>query len=462
MASRFVDGELESVTEYTPMKRALFLLMVLSASAQAMWGQAAQNPTPGTFFGENLSANTFSAGYAWPAPPMGAIRLWDSGTRWNQIETSQGNYTWTTFDAWLAAAAANNVDVTYTFGPGTPTFYSNGSSSTCSYSPSSVCGPPGGAGCTLSGNPYACWDAWVSALVARANGKIKYWEGWNEFDIGQNYPQPADVPTMIVLMIRANGIIKTSCPTCVFVSPAIADGDFSSGGIMGRYLSGGGAAISDIVAFHGYIGYSSYAEPEAIASRISSAKALMNANGLSGHELWDTEASWGHDSNLASAPTCSGGLNSCGAGWLARNYLIHWSNGISRYYWYGYSHTSQIGTLWTPTPTANPGTLNPAGTAYGEVYNWIVGSTLTTPCASSSNTYTCGLTLSNGSQALAVWSTAGSASYAPAALFTQYKDLTGATHAVIGSITIGYAPVLFFGAGTTPPLPPTNLKATVQ
>ena len=147
---------------------------------------------------------------------------------------------------------------------------------------------------------------------------------------------------------------------------------------------------------------------------------------------------------------------------MARNYLIHWSNGISRFYWYGYYHSSSIGTLWTPTPSANPGTLNAAGTAYAQVYNWIVGSTLTAPCSSSSNAYTCGLTLSNGSQALAVWNTSGNASYTPPVQYTQYKDLTGATHTVTGSITIGYAPVLLVGAGTTAPAPPTNLKINVQ
>src|SRR5208282_5516206 len=52
----------------------------------------------------------------WPTIGFGGIRLWDTATRWAQIEKSPGVYDFTTLDSVLARAYSHGVTtVIYTF-----------------------------------------------------------------------------------------------------------------------------------------------------------------------------------------------------------------------------------------------------------------------------------------------------------------------------------------------------------
>jgi hypothetical protein len=78
-----------------------------------------------SYFGLAISGN---AGVVWPSAAtqplkVSAVRAWDSGTRWDQIETAKGVYSWTTLDAFIAQAQAQGQEVLYTFG-GVPEFSS--------------------------------------------------------------------------------------------------------------------------------------------------------------------------------------------------------------------------------------------------------------------------------------------------------------------------------------------------
>jgi hypothetical protein len=92
---------------------------------------------------------------------------------------------------------------------------------------------------------------------------------------------------------------------------------------------------------------------------------------------------------------------------------------------------------------------------------------MTKACADSGTVWTCGLTLANALQALAVWNTAGNSGYSPAAQYTTYGDLGGRTNSVIGPVTIGIQPILLQGTAVAaapppPPPPPTNLTAVAH
>jgi len=76
-----------------------------------------------SFFGAD-----FNNASDWPptdglnqAATLGGIRLWDDGVKWADINTSNGVYDFTGLDTFLGQAAANNMDVLYTFGD-TPQF----------------------------------------------------------------------------------------------------------------------------------------------------------------------------------------------------------------------------------------------------------------------------------------------------------------------------------------------------
>ena len=53
---------------------------------------------------------------------FGAVRLWDTGTTWRQIETSPGHYSWTRLDSLVSAARERGVQVMLVLGM-TPSFY---------------------------------------------------------------------------------------------------------------------------------------------------------------------------------------------------------------------------------------------------------------------------------------------------------------------------------------------------
>jgi hypothetical protein len=66
------------------------------------------------------------------------------------------------------------------------------------------------------------------------------------------------------------------------------------------------------------------------------------------------------------------------------------------------------------------------------------------------------MTRPGGYQALAVWNSVKSKSYAPASQYTQYLDLDGNTSPLNGAVTIGFSPILLVSSAL--PAPPTNLN----
>jgi polysaccharide biosynthesis protein PslG len=413
-----------------PIKELILLWTIFwfSPFVSPAWSQ-----TPATFFGMHAHSGVLGS-QPWPPIPMGSIRLWDTYTKWNDLEPSKGVYTWSNLDGYLALAQAHNVDVLYTFG-GTAAWAASGSSTKCAYSPGS-CFPP---------SNIQDWDEFVTAVVAHAAGKIKYWELWNEPNLIEFWA--GDVPTLVTMSQHAYKIIKAAEPSAIILSPAVTD--VAGGSYLNSYLSAGGLGYLDVIAFHGYPSYTSYADPEGVVTILNAVKTAMASNQISGTPIWDTEGAWGLDTNL------SNNANAQGAGYLAREYIIQWSNGVSRFYWYAWNNT-HTGTLWTSS-----GGIQPAGVAYGQLYNWIVGATTSSPCTmASDSTWSCSLTRPGGYQGLAIWNSATTTSYTPASQYKQYLDLAGHTNPVNGSVTIGYNPILLQSSVSPPP--PTNLKATSQ
>src|ERR1019366_8620789 len=105
-----------------------------------------------------------------------------------------------------------------------------------------------------------------------------------------------------------------------------------------------------------------------------------------------------------------------------RDYLLHWSNGITRFYWYAWDGETW-GALWDRANGPNS-----AAEAYQQVYSWMVGAAMVAPCSLNGGTlyhaiYTCDLTRSGSYQARAVWNTDGGSTYTAPSQFTQYRDL---------------------------------------
>ena len=384
---------------------------------------------PATYFG--MTVQYFMT--TQPAVQYGTTRSWDAyyysynntpGVDWPHISTSRGSYNFTALDSFISVNQARNQDIIYTFGL-TPQWASADPSNTSSGYGPGECAPPAS---------LADWDAFVTAIVTHAKGKIKYWELWNEPQ--DSYGYCGDIPTMVALSQHAYAIIKAIDPTATVLSPAVTSNDGPAW--LEGYLKAGGGAYFDVLAFHGY--WSTTAED--ITTVVGTYNALAATYGLTAKPVWDTEASWaGRNGGV-------GGLTDLTqrAAFLSKYYLLHWSLGVSRFVWYAYDATSQWGQLWDSTNG-----LHQDGVAYGQTYAWMVGATLTAPCSEDGQgTWSCHLTRPNGYQALALWNSGTMVSYSVTGKYKESRDLQGKVTPISGgSVQVSNLPILL----ETGPLP---------
>lgn len=417
-----------------------FVVAALIAGTRIAHAQT-QAAIPASYFSMSMQSGVLG-GQPWPTASFGGIRLWDTNTSWAELSASSGSYNWTNLDNWMAAAETHNVDMIYTFGNVPQWASSNPSDNSCSYGPGQ-CDAPSDLNTDGTGTDQN-WKTFVTAVATHSAGRIKYWEIWNE---PTNTGDWTGTTAQLARMGKdAYTIIKSIDPTAQVLSPSVSAYTTPGyGANIAQWLSGyfaaGGGAATDIVAFHGYY----YTNAEDIVQIVTNIKAALAAAGQSGKPLWDTEASWGTSVEFQGWPANLSDTTAQ-ASFLARYYLLQWSEGVSRFYWYSWNN-SAWGTLWNPST----GTILPAGTAYIQVYKWLVGNTLTTPCAANaSGVWTCMFTNTSGQQSEAVWNPAGSTSYQSGSQFTSYLDLTGATHSITanGSVTIGAEPILLVGNGS--------------
>jgi hypothetical protein len=363
------------------------------------------------FFG--MGMNHAHQSGRWPSVPFGSLRLWDTGVSWKEIERQPGTYDFSLLDRWLSLAESQGTtDVLYTFGK-TPEW----------------CRPAG----TKARTPPAdlgCWDRFVTAIVRHAHGRIRSWELWNEPNL--NADPAGEVATFVEMARRASRIIKGMDPRAIVVSPSAA---YSGPGRppvlwVRDFLAHGGGAYVDAIAFHGY----KKTVPEEIAVMVSDIRQAMQAHGIGGKPLWDTESNW--TQNGLSDPDAQ-------AAFLARSYLVQLESGVQRFYWYSWDNEQGWGAL------SQHGKATKAGRAYGELYRWLVGAVARAPCSQTGEgTWSCAFRLAGGRDALIVWNTAGARSYSPGSQYTVMRNLEGGEERVLKQIEIGPKPLLLVAAAS--------------
>ena len=161
----------------------LLLISVVTAGCGGGNGQQSSPPPPPPLPGAvpaALFSLTVHNNNNWPSVPLAGIRLWSTGTYWQNLNPAPGAYDFTTFDQFLNAARAHNVDVLYTFGE-VPAWASSNPNLVCGTSgaPPGSCAPPNDLNSDGTG-PNQHWKDFVTAVVSHAAGQIRYWEVWNE------------------------------------------------------------------------------------------------------------------------------------------------------------------------------------------------------------------------------------------------------------------------------------------
>ena len=349
----------------------------------------------------------------WPSVSFGTLRMWNTGTRWNQVETSRGGYNWSKMDSVVNMARSKGVDVIYTFG-GTPRWASSNPNQGCLY---------GSGSCAA---PYSMndWTNYVTTVAKRYKGRIRYYELWNEPNDPHYYT--GSISTLRTMAQYAYNAIKAVDPSAQVLTPCPTWGPSGSPATwMDNYLATGAGAWADGIAYHAYPGNS---PAEFIVNSVAGMRGAMAKHGIS-KPLYLTEGGWGLTSSLSN--------QTLQANFLARYLILAWAKGVNKVVWYAYDDQNW-GALWDPR-----GGLHKPGQQYNNLRKWLVGATMSGCNQGSDGTWVCNLRRPNGYSAQILWNPNTTKGFNVSTSFTWIRNLGGSVgNFNPGHVTVGPSPIL--------------------
>lgn len=284
-------------------------------------GNVPQANFPPTLIG--IHVNKLGAHTTWPQAGQGLIRLWDTGTTWNNLAPTRKAFDdfsssgWKRLEAYVDYVRRNQPSAAILMTLGTPPRWASDSqdASGCAYGPR-TCGAP------------ASMDEWrhyVRTVAERYKGRIRHWELWNEADYRFFY---SSKQSLAELAQTASEELKRVDPLNILVSPGFTAATGMNA--LQTFLQNGGGKYVDVIGFHWYFD----GVPEKLAVAIANVQELMKANGVEDKPIWNTEG----------APLCQrrdagqcvmNGLSTDDQDSVTpRAILTMWLNGVRAYAYY--------------------------------------------------------------------------------------------------------------------------------
>jgi len=192
---------------------------------------------------------------------------------WSMIEPEKGKFVWDRFDKAIAAADKGGIKMLGLLD------YNNAWS--CPFAPRTAA-------------QRADFANYAYETVSRYKGSIKYWEIWNEENIGVfwwPYPNPTDY---VALLREAYVAVKRADPTAQVLLGGTSGADLAW--IDSVYRAGGGDYF-DVMAFHPYIEMSALDDERYVQNMFYIRMAMQRYGGVK--PAWLTEVGW---------PTTRGGI----------------------------------------------------------------------------------------------------------------------------------------------------------
>jgi len=372
----------------------LLATAVLAASngghARSLTGPA--EPVPEEYFGLHIHRSVptprFPQPAVWPTFQFGSWRLLNALVSWPQLEPAKGTRDFSVLDGIVGLAAEKRIDLLYPFFL-TPTWAS------ARPAEASIYNQPG-----WSAEPrdLADWRAHVESVVRRYRGRVRGYEIWNEPNHAGYYTGTMD--DLIVMVKAAHDVIRALDPDAIIVSPAAT-------GVRGvtwleEFARKGGLRFADVVGYHFYVG-----TPEAMVDLAEKVRAILVRYGEGEKPLWNTEAGWRiRDVRPAPKPHLPPGERRIlsieeGGAYTARAFLLMWTAGVPRSYWYGWD-TPDMGMT---DPDGQ--TVKPNAAAYRSVREWMLGTRVRRCESDPEGLWICELLTAQGHVHRAVWSTQG-------------------------------------------------------
>jgi hypothetical protein len=382
---------------------------------------------------------------------VGAIRLWDAGVRWEQLEPQPGVFDFSRLDQIVEQAHANHTEVTLVLA-GTPAWADPKTVNQSPWDPPQV-------------SAYQAFVAKVMQRYKRFDPNhtghpyrgIANYQVWNEPNITTFWT--GTLPQMAQLTRAAWQVRQQVDKGARLIAPSMVTRlGFERTGIKQFYsLRVGHKPVwkyVDAMAFSLYpvdvLPNGRAAGPEDMMDLVHATRALLSKDHVPARlPMWNSEINYGlpSGSNVGSpTPPISAGRQ---VAFVMRTYLLSAAAGLPRVFWYSYDfHADFANTFLTAASPAPAGTLTPAGRAFFRVQRWmkgtLVGTTHQRPCAKDRHgTYTCVVRYKKGTGRI-YWNPRHTVRITTVKSAKSWENELGQTHRTKGhrKLKVGYAPVL--------------------
>ncbi len=308
------------------------------------------------FFGTHFHQLVAPAGKsptAWPTGQIGSLRLWDSGTRWADIEPVRGRFEFDRLDAHVQQARANGANVMLVLGSPAP-WASARPFEAGPYGPGSAAEPA----------DMAAWERYVGAVARRYKGRVTQYELWNEpyfADLSADRGHPSafftgTVATMVELARRTRAVLDREDPQAVLFTPGFV------GGVerFEMFLAAGGGTYIGGVSYH------LYADDEReFLALLRNVRAVMARRGIAALPLYNTESGFAVQATLPPLDE----QRRDAAALLARTVIVGAFGGLDRFYQYAWDN----GRMGMQDDARRE---TPSLAAFTSVRRWLLGTTL--------------------------------------------------------------------------------------
>jgi GH35 family endo-1,4-beta-xylanase len=329
-------------------------------------------------------------GGAWASAPFGALRLWDNGTGWSQIELAKGDFKWDNLEGALTNAESKGMtDILFVLGT-TPEWAATKVNESDYPQPGAASAPAN----------LEDWDAWVTAVVEKFGSRINAYQIWNEANLKNFYN--GTPKQMAEMTKRAYDIIKANDPDALVVSASPSTRLASA---FDRFFPEYLKELKtlnwpiDVVAIHTYP--DGAGDPVARGVLIEKAQAALTAAGAPDLPLWDTEFNYGLAGPGEIPRTEITGPRA--AGFVVRTYIDDLRYGIDRSYWY----------IWTLREYDLLGIQAYSGTdaeqGFFAIDNWVTGASFG-GCTENAGAVTCDFSR-DGTSWIVAWAQTGEVPY---------------------------------------------------
>ncbi len=357
---------------------------------------------------------------------IGAVRLWDTGTAWRDVQPARHTWNWSVLDRAVAKARAHGDSVLYVLG----------------FAPAWAAKPVPvrrGETAILRGSPPrkdADWVAYVAAVAKRYKGRIGAYEVWNEANLNGFFG--GTIPRMVRLASLANRTIKRIDRHAIVTSPSATVRGATGRRWMRNYARAGGLRWADVINQHLYPHPD--AGPEAAIDLLRDFRAHMRRVPGGSKAIWNTEINYGlrHLSTHRRVPISADDQ----VAFVLRTYLLGWTNGLRRVYWYDWSSARFLGVRMTTGSGAT--TAASPGQALLTAERWMGGRV--GKCTSTRRgLYTCLIDYGRGRRGVVHWNPRRASPVTAPRGTTSWVDQLGVSHPVTARLrmAVGGAPVLF-------------------